>query len=126
MSVTNLSKFNEQVLNFLNELSSLFPEDKVLKNLYHSVEFMKKANPREIMNQFKNYIYPYKEQILKCDQSFFLNNEFSDSVVQSSSISEMLRIKTIWNSGRLNDDDKDCIWNYFKVFIYLIDKEIKL
>lgn len=122
---TNLSKFNEQILNFLNELSELFPEDKALKNFYHTVDFMKKTNPREIMSQFKNYVYPYKDQILKRDESFFLNNSFSDNVVQSTSISEMLRIKSIWSSGRLTENDKNCIWNYFKVFLYLIDKEYK-
>ncbi len=122
---TNLTKFNEQILNFLSEISALFPEDKALKTFYHTVEFMKKTNPREVMNQFKNFVYPYKDQILKRDESFFLNNDFSDSVVQSSSISEMIRIKNIWASGKLTENDKNCIWNYFKVFLYLIDKEYK-
>lgn len=120
---SNLSKFNEQLLNFLNELSNLFPEDKMLKTSYHTVEFMKKSNPREIMNLFKMYVYPYKEQILKRDESFFLNNDFSDSIKSNSTITEMFRIKTIWSSGRLCKNDKDCVWNYFKVFIYLMDKE---
>jgi hypothetical protein len=121
---TNLSKFNEQLLNFLNELSALFPEDKALKTFYHTVEFMKKTNPRELMNQFKNFVYPYKDQILKRDESFFLNNSFNE-VNDNNAISEMLRIKTIWASGQLTPKDKDCIWNYFKVFLYLIDKEYK-
>ncbi len=120
---TTLSKFNEQILNFLNELSALFPEDKALKTFYHTVEFMKKTNPREVMNQFKNYVYPYKDQILKKDENFFLNNSFSDSIQGNHVISEMIRIKTIWSSGQLTAKDKECIWNYFKVFIYLIDKE---
>jgi hypothetical protein len=120
---SNLSRFNEQVLNFLNEISRLFPEDKGLKTFYHTVDFMKKTNPREIMNQFKEFVYPYKSQILSKDESFFLNNSFSDSIKDNNSISEMLRIKTIWTSGKLTQNDKDCIWNYFKVFIYLIEKE---
>jgi hypothetical protein len=75
------------------------------------------------MNQFKEFVYPYKSQILSKDESFFLNNSFSDSIKDNNSISEMLRIKTIWTSGKLTQNDKDCIWNYFKVFIYLIEKE---
>jgi hypothetical protein len=120
---TNLSKFNEQVLNFLQEMRDIFPEDKKLSTFYHTVEFMKKTNPREIMLQFKNYVYPFREKIVSKDESFFINNDFSDSVKNDSSISEMLRIKDIWNSNRLNPNDKECIWNYFKVFLYLIDKE---
>jgi hypothetical protein len=120
---TNLSKFNEQVLNFLQEMRDLFPEDKKLSTFYHTVEFMKKTNPREIMIQFKNFVYPFREKIISKDESFFINNDFSDSVNNDSSISEMLRIKEIWNSNRLSPNDKECVWNYFKVFLYLIDKE---
>jgi hypothetical protein len=120
---TNLSKFNEQVLNFLQEMKDLFPDDKKLSSFYHTVEFMKKTNPREIMVQFKNLVYPFKDKIIAKDESFFITSDFSDSVKTDSSISEMLRIKEIWNSNRLNTHDKECVWNYFKVFIYLIDKE---
>lgn len=122
---TNLSKFNEQILNFLQEMSSLFPEDKKLSTFYHTVDMMKKMNPREIMNQFRDYVTPFRQQILSRDESFFLQSDFSDKVTDNNSISEMLRVKHIWNSGRLTAKDKECIWNYFKVFIYLIDKEYK-
>jgi hypothetical protein len=122
---TNLSKFNEQLLNFVQEMCNLFPEDKKLSTFYCTLELMRKANPREIMNQFKEYVYPFKDKLLSRDDSFFLNNNFSDKVVDSNSISEMLRMKEIWSSNRLTKNDKDCIWNYFKVFIYLIDKEYK-
>ena len=86
---------------------------------------MSKMNPREIMNQFRDYVTPFRQQILSRDESFFLQTDFSDKVVDSNSISEMLRIKHIWNSDRLTNTDKECIWNYFKVFIYLIDQEYK-
>jgi hypothetical protein len=122
---TNLSKFNEQILNFLQEMSALFPEDKKLSTFYYTVEMMKTMNPREIMNQFRDYVTPFRQQILARDESFFLQSDFSDKVVDTNSISEMLRVKHIWNSGRLTNKDKECIWNYFKVFIYLIDREYK-
>jgi len=120
---TNLSKFNEQLLNFLQEMCRLFPEDKKLSTFLFTVDLMKKANPRELMNQFKQYVYPFKSQILNKDESFFLENAFGDNIQDKSNMSEMLRIKEIWISGKLTKNDKDCIWNYFKVFIYLLDKE---
>jgi hypothetical protein len=122
---TNLSKFNEQILNFLQEMSALFPEDKKLSTFYHTVEMMKTMNPREIMNQFRDYVTPFRQQILSRDESFFLQTDFTDKVTDNNSISEMLRVKHIWNSGRLTAKDKECVWNYFKVFIYLIDREYK-
>ena len=121
--MSNLSKFNEQLLNFLGEMSKLFPEDKKLSTFYYTVDLMKKANPREIMNQFKQYVYPFKDQILAKDENFFIANTFTDSIKSQHGISELLRIKQIWNSGDLTNHDKECVWNYFKVFLYLIDKE---
>lgn len=120
---TILSKFNEQLLNFLQEMCRLFPEDKKLSTFLFTVDLMKKANPRELMNQFKQYVYPFKSQIMNKEESFFLENAFGDNIQDKSNMSEMLRIKEIWISGKLTKNDKDCIWNYFKVFIYLIDKE---
>lgn len=118
-----VSKFNEQLLQFIKELSELFPEDKLLKTFYHSIEFLKKNNPREVMNQFRIAVYPFKTQILEKNEAFFIENNFNNEIKNTSSISEMLRIKSIWTSGQLTEKDKECIWNYFKVFIYLIDKE---
>lgn len=120
---SNLSKFNEQLLNFLAEMCKLCPDDKTLSNFYYSVDLLKKANPREIMNQFKQYIFPFKNQILSKDELFFINNTFTDSIKSNQGISELTRIKQIWVSGILTSHDKECIWNYFKVFIYLIEKE---
>ena len=120
---TILSKFNEQLLNFLQEMCRLFPEDKKLSTFLFTVDLMKKANPRELMNQFKQYVYPFKSQIMNKEESFFLENAFGDNIQDKSNMSEMLRIKEIWVSGKLTKNDKDCIWNYFKVFIYLLDKE---
>ena len=119
---TILSKFNEQLLNFLQEMCKLFPEDKKLSTFYFTVDLMKKANPRELMNQFREYAYPFKQQILAKDENFFIQNTFSD-IQDKSSMSEMMRLKEIWTSGKLTARDKECIWNYFKVFMYLIDKE---
>jgi hypothetical protein len=104
-------------------MCKLFPEDKKLSTFYYTVDLMKKANPREIMNQFKQYVYPFKDQILAKDENFFINNTFTDSIKSQNGISELLRIKQIWNSGDLTSHDKECVWNYFKVFLYLIDKE---
>lgn len=120
---TILTKFNEQLINFLQEMCNLFPNDKKLSTFLFTVDLMKKANPRALMEQFKQYVYPFKKQILDKDESFFINNTFSDSIENQSNMSEMLRIKQIWKSGDLTTHDKECIWNYFKVFIYLLDKE---
>jgi hypothetical protein len=118
---TILSKFNEQFVNFLQEMCNLFPEDKKLTSFLYSVELLKKTNPREIMNQFKTHVGPFETQLLARDETFFINNTFN--IQSSSAVSDMLRIKHIWNSGKLSAADKECIWNYFKVFFYLIHKE---
>ena len=120
-TTTPLSKFNEQFLNFLQEMCALFPEDKKLKSFCFSVELLKKANPRELMNQFKIHVGPFETQLLARDETFFINNTFD--IQSSSAVSDMLRIKHIWNSGNLSAQDKECIWNYFRVFFHLLNKD---
>jgi hypothetical protein len=135
---TNLGKFNEQMMNFITELRGLFPEDKHLEMLYHAIAFMKRTNPREIMAQFDRYIYPFKKHILERNEDFFLNIPLKDNAIQKiidennlgakninteNAISKIMNIKHVWTSSNLTDADKDAIWSYFKVFIYLCDKE---
>jgi len=135
---TILGKFNEQMANFITELRGLFPEDQHLEMLYHAIMFMKRTNPREIMAQFNRYIYPFKGQILSRNEDFFLNIPLKDNAIQKiieennlsakninteNAISKIMNIKHVWTSSKLTPDDKDAIWSYFKVFIYLCDKE---
>lgn len=138
MATTNLGRFNEQMMNFLGELRGLFPEDKHLETLYHTIGFMKKTNPREIMNQFDKYVYKFKKQIIEKDEAFFLSMKVNDNAIQQiidthnlgqkninteDAISKIMNIKHVWTSEKLTLADKDAIWAYFRVFIYLCDKE---
>lgn len=134
---TVLGQFNEQIVAFLTELCAMFPEEKQLSVALNAVCFVKRTNPREILNQFKTHVYPYKEVILARNEGFFLGLELDDlpkeQMEQIRSITRMdnsnimthiLRIKDIWQSGRLSKGDKDAIWAYFRVFFHLADKEI--
>ena len=135
---TNLGRFNEQIMNFIGELRGLFPEDKHLETMYFIISFMKKTNPREIIHQFYTHVYPFKKQILARDEQFFLNIPLNDEKIGSlikqhkldekninteNAISKILDIKHLWTSDKIKPSDKDAIWSYFKVFIYLCDKE---
>ena len=46
---TILTKFNEQLINFLQEMCNLFPNDKKLSTFLFTVDLMKKANPLKFL-----------------------------------------------------------------------------
>ncbi len=134
---TVLGQFNEQILAFLEELCGMFPEEKQLEVALNAVRFVKRTNPREILNQFTIHVYPYKEIILARNEGFFLGLELDQlpkeqverirSITRldnSNIMTHILRIKDIWQSGRLSKSDKDAIWAYFRVFFHLADKEL--
>jgi hypothetical protein len=68
--------FNNMLDNFLNYLEDTFPyleSDIFLAK--NSIVFIRKGNPRLIVEQFKDTILPYSKQINDYDEDFFLNFE---------------------------------------------------
>ncbi len=76
--------------------------------------------------------------ILARNEDFFLKMELSDlaeeqvnSITKLTStnttniMNHILRIKDFWRSERLTASDKKAIWDYFRVFFYLAEKDLE-
>lgn len=85
-----LTAFNNHFIEFLEDVSSIFPDDKDIKKTKTSLELLKKTNPRIIIQVWKQQIANvYREKIELGDISFFLNKDYSadiDGVGESSKI----------------------------------------
>ena len=85
-----LTAFNNHFIEFLEDVSSIFPDDKDIKRTKTSLELLKKANPRIIIQVWKQQIANvYREKIELGDISFFLNKDYSadiDGIGESSKI----------------------------------------
>ena len=86
-----LSAFNNHFIEFLNDVESIFPEDRDIKKAKTSLEMLKKANPRLIVLVWKEHITSkYKTQIESGDISFFLNKDYSSDVQTSNESSKIM------------------------------------
>lgn len=118
---STLQLLKEQVLNLLNDLMDIFPNENDI--LFARLFFETQADPQLIMNGFIEWVYPWKKEILEKNEEFF---EKSDRIFGPIDSSKLERFKKMWKEGQLDNDEKEAVWKYFQVYIKLIDKYKKL
>ena len=73
-----LTAFNNQFLEFVEDILRLFPNDKDLITTKNSLLLMKKVNPRLIVMAWRDFIaMPYANEIETGGLEFFLNKDYS-------------------------------------------------
>jgi hypothetical protein len=81
-----LTAFNNHFMEFLEDIQSIFPEDRDIKKAITSLTLLRKGNPKLILVVWKQYItHKYKSQIDQGDISFFLEKDYSDDIETSNS-----------------------------------------
>ena len=73
-----LSAFNNHFIEFLEDVESIFPEDRDVKKGKTALEMMKKANPRMLILIWRNNItVPYKSYIENGDIDYFVSKDYT-------------------------------------------------
>ena len=76
-----LNVFNDQFLEFLNDVQSVFPNDPDILTAKNALTMIRKANPKMIVKIWKAFIADkYRAQIEASDISFFLAKDYSSDV----------------------------------------------
>ena len=118
-----LKEFKTQIISFLDELVSQFPEegDLVLLRLFITNQIPIK----DAMDSFNHKINTNNQELRKMvkdrKETFFLDHNAFDFIGKE----KVTHFKNVWRSGRLDDEDKRVIWNWIDAFIYLGDKYTK-
>jgi hypothetical protein len=118
-----LKEFKTQIISFLDELVSQFPEegDLVLLRLFITNQIPIK----DAMDGFNHKINTNNQELRKMvkdrKETFFLDHNAFDFIGKE----KVTHFKKVWRSGRLDDEDKRVIWNWIDAFIYLGDKYTK-
>lgn len=77
--------FNNHFVEFLEDVHTIFPEDRQIKTAKSALLMLKKANPSAIVKIWKSHITAkYREQILNGDISFFLEKDYSEDLQGNS------------------------------------------
>jgi hypothetical protein len=103
----------DNFFDFLEESFSNFKSDMILAR--STAEFIRRSNPRLVVEQFMEYILPYKKQIIECDEDFFLNLDIKNvRNVSNDNILFGMKLKQIWEISNLTDVQKATVFYYFQ------------
>jgi hypothetical protein len=84
---------------------------------------LRQTNPAKIVEGVLVKVYPYKKQIMEDDDSFFLQKNYEDDTKNEGNLVKVLKIKELWDTD-MDDNTKQTLFNYFKVFIVLSEKYV--
>jgi hypothetical protein len=115
--------FNNVFISLLEDCILVFPNDSDFKKYRKGANILNEFNPRKPASIYKEYSSMFREQINNKDETFFLNNDYSDlKEVQEDNdvIAFINKIKGCW--VQLSDDNKGKIWQYLQTLCTLADK----
>jgi nucleoside-diphosphate-sugar epimerase len=109
-----LSAFNTQLIDFVDELSQTYTEEKDLQKALSALKALKKVNPKLIHSSFMEYVYPdFAKPVKEEDEDALMSQAKS---ILSGEFAEYAFAYVIF------DANKRVIWNYCKVIVALAEK----
>jgi len=81
MSSSILKAFNNHLIEFLDDVITVFPENLDIKTGKTFIEGLKKVNPKAIIQVWRTSILiPYRTFITACDYSFFIEKDYKEDL----------------------------------------------
>jgi hypothetical protein len=122
--------FNTKIVELLNDLIRIFPEDNDFKMYKNAVNLVKLANEKKLLEFYNMFVTDeYKDHINNKNEKFFLNHDYND-ILNSNELKQELdgdinnkivnKLKGYWSL--LSPENREIIWNYFGLFIKISDK----
>ncbi len=109
-------EFFNCVLEFLEDLiEATEDEDLVFLKLFFS-----DVSIDIIRYQFQKQILPFRDDILKRNEQFFMTDKDVFSNLHETAKHSVPKMKELWKN--LNDENKEATWNWFKKFLQLIEE----
>ena len=113
-----LKIFKEEFIKFLDELIEMFPSEQSFIVLKF---FVNDQIPIVlIMDHMSKSMLPYEEYIISRNPVFFeLSSIFNGFKVDNISDTYFM---DLWNSEKVDDEDKEVIWQWIRHFLVMIKK----
>jgi hypothetical protein len=88
-----LRAFNTHLIEFMDDVISIFPENTDLISSKKTLDLLKRANPSIIIKMWNSRINTkYYEEIMKGDAEYFFNKDYREDVDELSNSNEILRM----------------------------------
>jgi hypothetical protein len=115
--IVQIKIFNDildQFLDFLECNFLIFRSDIIL--IRSTIDFIRRSNPRLVVEQYMSYVSPYERYIFECNEDFFLNFDINLKQIGLTSDDILFgsKIRNIWVSSEITDNQKAYIWLYFQ------------
>ena len=81
------------------------------------VDFIRRSNPRLVVEQFLTMIKDFKTKIFDCDEDFFINFNISGINLTNDNFLLHQKVKKIWLCNSTTIEQKAHIWMYFQKLI---------
>ena len=82
---TVLGAFNKHFIEFVDEIESLFPDNKGIRGGKMALLAVKKINPRIILEGWKYYVVDkYKENIMSGDANLFIEKDYTEDLLSTN------------------------------------------
>lgn len=119
-----LKTFNDHFLEFLEDISRVFPDDPDVATTKTALLAIRKANPRLIIQSWKEYVVaPYRKKIDEGDMSFFIEKDFTNDLRDVDGNSSILdKIETLRDEVRsMSSEDQVKAMKYVQNLTKLSD-----
>lgn len=116
-----LSKFKSNLINFLEELDEIIPDDPDLITL--RIFINDQIPTQDLVKSFIQNLYQHKDKVISRDANFFLNKKDLFTKVKPETLE---KFKRIWRSNHLEDADRKAIWAWADLFYKLGDEYVKI
>lgn len=112
-----VSMFNEKLSSMVNEVVQMYPSMNDFKVLKGKLSTALTLTPKLTIEIFGTHVLKYEEQIMKKDEEFFLNLDFSGTAVE-----EFSHLRDVYTSS--SAENKDCLWKYI-ILLTKVSKKYK-
>ena len=123
--------FNNKMSEFCRDLTNMYPNDSDLMSFKTAFKMSILVDEFKPVRLFHRYVVlPFGTELLNRDECVFLNPGAVESAVKDALINEssqdllvdtlLTNLRRYWS--QMSGDDRDAVWNYFKVLILLSKK----
>jgi hypothetical protein len=113
-----IDTFFNQFTQFVQQLSEIYPDDTDFPIFLSTLGLMKSTNPMLVVNFVKSEIVDlFEDKIMKRDESFFMNQDYSDKDV---SIDIIRKVKEYIQN--MTPKNKEIVWSYIELLMKLCKK----
>jgi hypothetical protein len=117
-----LSAFTTQLVNFFEELSNTFPEERDIKMALEAIKGAKKINPRLLSDLFVEHVYKDCATAIQTRDVNIIRQLAQQKI--ATQFNEMMPALAIFDKywDTMGTSNQEIIWQYLKVLCVLSEK----